>query len=442
MGPVGEAQTGDGLVVSAFMQLLSGDEGSAEEAFDLIERAWHPGFVPMSLEALHLGRSSGRNARLIALLQAKTGQRLGFDLSAWYVWLWNQPENRHRAYGDFKSALYSLIDPAFARYFDSAGETAIRLDEIRWGGVLQDGIPPLRNPAMVSADQAAYLDDSHIVFGLQVNGDARAYPKRILAWHELFTDRVGDVPVAGVYCTLCGSMILYATEHQGVHHALGTSGFLYRSNKLMYDRATQSLWSTLWGAPVVGPLVGEGIELERLSVVTSTWGAWRRRHPDTLVLSLNTGHRRDYAEGAAYREYFATDELMFGVPRLDRRLRNKAEVLGLLVPQADAAPLAIASDFLQRNPLHHDRLGGRDIVVLTDASGAHRVYQAHGVAFAEWDRDASLIDAAGVGWTLDEARLHAGDGRIRDRVPAHRAFWFGWYAAYPHTRLVRVEPDG
>ena len=442
MGPVGEAQTGDGLVVSAFMQLLSGDEGSAAAAFELIEREWHPGFVPMSLEAAYLGRSPERSARLIAQLQARTGQRLGFDISAWYAWLWNRPEHRHRAYGDFKSALYSRIDPAFAGYFSSAGETAIRLDEIRWGGVRQDGIPPLRNPAMVSADEAGYLDDSNIVFGLEVNGDVRAYPKRILAWHELFTDRVGDVPVAGVYCTLCGSMILYATEHEGVHHALGTSGFLYRSNKLMYDRATQSLWSTLWGAPVVGPLVGEGIELERLSVVTSTWGAWRRRHPDTLVLSLNTGHRRDYAEGAAYREYFATDELMFGVPRLDRRLRNKAEVLGLLAPQADAAPLAIASGFLQRNPLHHDRLGGQDIVVLTDASGAHRVYQAHGVTFAGWDRDASLTDGAGVGWTLDETRLRSSDGRMRDRVPAHRAFWFGWYAAYPHTRLVYLGPDG
>jgi len=105
--------------------------------------------------------------------------------------------------------------------------------------------------------------------------------------------------------------ILYHTEHAGTVHELGTSGFLYRSNKLMYDRATQSLWSTLRGEPVIGPLVGQGIRLARGSVVTTTWGEWRRRHPHTSVLSIDTGHTRDYAEGAAYRDYFATDALMF-----------------------------------------------------------------------------------------------------------------------------------
>ena len=84
-----------------------------------------------------------------------------------------------------------------------------------------------------------------------------------------------------------------------MRHNLGTSGFLYRSNKLMYDQDTQSLWNTIWGQPVVGPLVDRGIVLERLSVVTTTWGEWRRRHPDTKVLSLNTGYDRDYTEGAA-----------------------------------------------------------------------------------------------------------------------------------------------
>src|SRR6266851_4811865 len=112
---------------------------------------------------------------------------------------------------------------------------------------------------MISAKEANYLADDNVVYGLVVNGDTRAYPKRILAWHEMFTDTIGGVPVAGVYCTLCGSMILYETSVGGTQHFMGTSGFLYRSNKLMYDRATQSLWSTLEGEPVVGPLLGKGI---------------------------------------------------------------------------------------------------------------------------------------------------------------------------------------
>jgi hypothetical protein len=103
-----------------------------------------------------------------------------------------------------------------------------------------------------------------------------------------------------VYCTLCGAMIRYDTSVDGVQHELGTSGFLYRSNKLMYDQATKSLWSTLSGTPVVGALVGQGIELRSLYVVTTTWKEWKKRHPNTTVLSLDTGHARDYREGAAY----------------------------------------------------------------------------------------------------------------------------------------------
>ena len=181
---------------------------------------------------------------------------------------------------------------------------------------------------MIPAAEADYLEDGNIIFGIALDGDVRAYPKRILAWHEMFKDSIAGEHYTGVYCTLCGSMILYRSAFGGVHHELGTSGFLYRSNKLMYDHATMSLWSTLTGEPAVGPLVGQGIELEPRFVVTTTWGEWRRRHPGTLVLSLDTGYQRDYGEGVAYRDYFATDRLMFGVPKLDSRLRNKDEVLG------------------------------------------------------------------------------------------------------------------
>jgi Protein of unknown function (DUF3179) len=127
----------------------------------------------------------------------------------------------------------------------------------------------------------------------------------------------------------------------------------------MYDHATQSLWSTLTGAPVVGPRVGKGIALQTLPVVTSTWGEWNKRHPGTGVLSLDTGHPRDYAEGAAYRQYFASDRLMFGVPKLDPRLPNKAEVLALRTPGQPAEQLAIAAHFLAANRVHHGRIGAQ-----------------------------------------------------------------------------------
>ena len=420
-----------------FIAVLVAPPRGREKAIERIAAGWQPGYAVMVLEILPFSREPEVRRRLVALLEEKTGRDLDTDLHAWYEWLWSRPYRPHPRYAEFKSRLYGLVDPRFGAYFAAGRAATIRLDEVRWGGVLQDGIPPLRSPRMIGAAEAGYLADDDVVFGLEVDGDVRAYPKRILAWHEMFTDVVGGVAVAGVYCTLCGTVILYRTTHDGVAHEMGTSGFLYRSNKLMYDRATQSLWSTIWGQPVIGPLVGLGIRLEPGAVVTTTWREWRRRHPQTLVLSLDTGHRRDYSEGAAYRDYFATDELMFNVPELDRRLPNKAEVLTLAPAGPAAEPLALAVGFLAANPLHHDRHGEREIVVLTDRSGASRVYATGGLRFAEWDRDRALVDGAGELWQLSEGQLVARDGRRLPRLPAQRAFWFGWYAAYPETRLVR-----
>jgi hypothetical protein len=421
----------------AFISVLVGDGEEREEAIHQIAAGWRPGCAVMVLEILPFSRELEVRRRLLELLQEKTGQSLGGDVHGWYQWIWSRPPQPHPRYAEFKSRLYGFVDSRFSGYFAADRESTIRLDEVRWGGVRQDGIPPLRSPRMIPAAEADWLADDHVVFGLEVNGHARAYPRRILAWHELFTDEIGGVAVAGVYCTLCGTVILYRTSLEGVDYQLGTSGFLYRSNKLMYDRTTQSLWSTIWGRPVIGPLVGRGIQLERGSVVTTSWREWRRRHPETRVLSLDTGHQRDYSEGAAYRDYFATDELMFNVPKLDRRLKNKAEVLTMVLEEPPSGPLAIAADFLAANPLHHDRLGEIDIVVLTDRSGANRVYRTGGLRFAQWDRDRTAVDTAGDSWQLSEGRLSAADGRQLPRLAAQRAFWFGWYAAYPETRLVR-----
>ena len=437
VGPQPRAEAIDRAVNRAFLTLLVGEERELAPAMDLIESTWKPSYLAMALEVMRLSRNQGVAAAFMRIIESEVGGEHGYDLGAWQRTMWNAPEVRHPRYAAFKGALYSLIDPRFAAYFDDVGEPLIRLDEIVWGGVRQDGIPPLRNPAMLAADEAGYLGDDHVVFGISVNGDARAYPKRILGWHEMFVDTVGGTPVAGVYCTLCGTVILFHTEHDGVKHALGTSGFLYRSNKLMYDQASQSLWSTMRGEPVVGPLAGKGIALDRGSVVTTTWGEWRRRHPGTRVLSLETGYERNYAEGAAYREYFATDELMFQVPVVDTRLKNKDEVFTVLLDRHPDRPLAISADYLAANPVHHDAIEGTAFVVLTDPSGANRAYASEGVTFTDYDGDRSVEDRAGGRWTLEEHALTGEDGRALRRIPAQRAFWFGWYAAFPHTRLVR-----
>ena len=310
--------------IGHFMNLVSvEDEATLNNSMAYIDKNWNDSFEIMLLESIFFTQNKAISNKLVNLLERKTQKAFNFDFDQWYQWIWNKTATYNTAYFEFKARLYGQIDPKFYKYFSGrANRSTIRLDEVIWGGVLQDGIPPLRRPKMIAVNEANYLSDRNIVFGIEVNGDARAYPKRILAWHEMFVDTVGDVSVAGVYCTLCGTVILYKTQQGDTSHALGTSGFLYRSNKLMYDKATQSLWSTLEGEPVLGPLVGKGVKLDFLSVVTTTWGEWKKRHPETTVLSLDTGHRRNYGEGVAYQQYFATDELMFGIPRIDYRLKS------------------------------------------------------------------------------------------------------------------------
>ena len=420
---------------STFVELIIMPPELMGDPLREISENWTDGYTPMLIEILSLSGTE-RAYHLLELLEDKTGQNFGRDTNQWFSWWWQQEQVQVADYATFKSSLFGLIDEKFLLYFSTGRESRIRLDEVRWGGVIQDGIPPLRQPRMLAADEASYLEDDNIVFGIEINGDARAYPKRILAWHEMFVDDIGGINFAGVYCTLCGAVILYKTNHNGTRHDLGTSGFLYRSNKLMYDRATQSLWNTTWGEPVIGPLVDQDIRLERSYLVTTTWGEWKRRHPDSKVLSLDTGYSRNYDEGVAYRQYFATDELMFSISTSDDRLNNKDEILALTFPQFSEETMAISARFLQNKPIYVNRLGSVEFVVLTDTSGANRVYEAKNHSFRSYDQDVTLIDSKGMKWSLSENELKSGD-LVLARLPAHRAFWFGWHSAFPDTTLVR-----
>jgi hypothetical protein len=425
------------LPLKVLYDLGGDDEAKALAVLKRLAEHWDNAYAAPLLDLVPFVAPGRVQRGIVAQLEKASGRAYGGDLNGWYDWLWSFDPGQHPDYAEFKAELYSQIDPRFREYFENNPKAIIRLDEIRWGGVRRDGIPPLRRPKMLAAREATYLRDDNVVFGVDIDGDVRAYPKRILAWHEMVTDTIAGRELNGVYCTLCGAMILYDTTIDGVHHELGTSGFLYRSNKLMYDAATKSLWSTLTGTPVVGPLVGKGIVLKPLYLVTTTWGEWRKRHPETRVLSLDTGYLRDYSEGAAYRDYFATQRLMFSVPKLDDRLPNKAEVLAVRVAEASGIHLAIAASFLAAHPVYHDRADTMNFVVLTDTSGANRVYDARGLTLASWNGTDTARDHAGGVWKVSEARLTGPRSETRERLPAHRAFWFGWYATYPDTRLVK-----
>jgi len=205
----------------------------------------------------------------------------------------------------------------------------------------------------------------------------------------------------------------------------------------MYDKKTSSLWNTLHGKPVIGELVGKGIALRRRSVVTTTWGEWKKRHPKTTVLSLQTGHDRDYSEGTAYRDYFSTDQLMFTVPSLDKRLLNKREVVALR-NQEGGDPLAIDTQFLKKNPVYGVKHGETAVIILTTAQGESRVYEAGDNTFKKWISSKTIVDDSGNEWLLNESSLSlVGGEKSLARYPSHQSFWFGWKAQFPKTRLIK-----
>src|SRR5205085_2332042 len=200
-------------------------------------------------------------------------------------------------YATWKGHLLSIIDRRFVDLVGDQLGNRIRPDELLWGGVGVNGLPPLDHPATVHRAEQRYLADDDVVFGVLLDQEPRAYPERILSWHELVSDRVDGHDLLISYCTPCGSAAAYsATASDGRAYTLGTSGLVYHSRRLLFDEETHSLWDPVGGAAVAGPLSVSGVHLVPLPMLRTTWGEWRARHPDARVLSLDTGYVREYAE--------------------------------------------------------------------------------------------------------------------------------------------------
>ena len=377
---------------------------------------------------------------LVMRLEALTGAHVGPRWFDWMLWQQDHPDfPRYLGYAGFLADLLARVDPRFSRFVHDGIAHEIRIEEIAWGGVTVDGIPALDNPAMIAASAASYLNPDDPVFGVDINGDARAYPLRIANWHEMVNDVVGGVPVSLAYCTLCGSGILFDGRVAGQPEpfTFGSSGLLYRSNKLMYDRQTDSLWEQFTGRPVVGKLAGSKIELKLLPLVLSSWSEWRSRHPGTRVLSLETGFRRDYGPGAVYGEYFASPELMFPALVKDHRLRQKDLIFGVRVPGGVKAwPLAT----LANGAVINDHIGFMDVVVLGDASGrGARAYERRRQRFMRGASPDEVL-SGGARWRVTENALIGPGSENLPRLPGHVAYWFAWAGYYENALLGGGSP--
>ncbi len=364
--------------------VVFGTPAEFDTALETIQRRGDPDMAAGLITALRFTqRPRYTITDVLAAITGEAGARTWFD---WMLWQERHPKIvPHPSYADFKRELFLGIDPNFDVFLRAKHirreAMRIRLEEITWGGVRKDGIPSLDNPELIPADGAGYMRDDDLVFGVSINGDTRAYPLRIMGWHEMFNEVIGGVPVALAYCTLCGSGILFETKVPGRSEPLvfGSSGFLYRSNKLMFDRATHSLWNQFTGRPVSGELVDCGIELVQRPVVIDAWTNWRTANPETRILSLNTGHRRDYGSGVVYRAYFGSDDLMFPV-NVDQSLhRQKDYVFG--VRQFGGAKAWPISAFA-KNPVINDGLLDRPLVLIGNAATrTARAYERGALSF-------------------------------------------------------------
>ena len=224
---------------------------------------------------------------------------------------------------------------------------------------------------------------------------------------------------------------------------------LYRSNKLMYDRKTESLWSQLTGEPVVGPLVGTGLRLAFFSSELTTWAEWAADHPATTVISNETGvYAADFYvpesnPAAIYYEYFNTAETMFPVPRRSDSLKAKQVVLALSVGEAwKAYPV----EAVQAQRVINDAVGGRSVVVIGAAmSEGARVYDRgtqdfalDPAASARGELPRTLVDDGGRSWRVEEEALIGEGGEQLARIPTHMAFWHGWFTFHPDTELYEA----
>jgi hypothetical protein len=215
----------------------------------------------------------------------------------------------------------------------------------------------------------------------------------------------------------------------------GSSGFLYRSNKLMYDRNTDTLWHQMLGTPAFGPLVGSGLQLERLPVTLTTWEAWHTAHPETKVMAFETGFVRDYSVGAVYAEYFASPDTMFPVWQRSNLLPTKSWVFTQLI---NGQPKAYPLSALEQELVINDTLSEQNLVVIYDEGGlGARAYERAKWRFTPATTKATgvILDESGVEWQVTEAALVGPDGMQLARLPGHMAYWFGWFSFYPQTAV-------
>ncbi len=240
-------------------------------------------------------------------------------------------------------------------------ESLVPLDKIISGGPPPDGIPPIDRPKFIAISKATWLDAQEPVLVVDIQQDARAYPLQILLWHEIVNDTVGGRAVTVTYCPLCNSAIVFDRTVKGEVTTFGTSGRLYNSDLVMYDRATKSLWPQIMGKAVVGPLMRT--ELEVIPSALTSFADFREAHPDGKILSRATGFDRDYGT-TPYEGYDSNSDPFLFSGKVDPKLPAIARVVGVRTAQGAKSYSVEALRMVGAIAAVNDRIGGTELVVL------------------------------------------------------------------------------
>ena len=282
--------------------------------------------------------------------------------------------------------------------------SSIPQEEILSGGPGKDGIPAIDRPRFVPASKASgtFLEDENRIIALVVNGKKKAYPIKILNWHEIVNDSIGGRHVVVTFCPLCGTGMVFDANAAGRRLNFGVSSLLYQSDMLLYDRETESLWSQIKQEAVTGKL--KGTRLNLLSSTQTTWGAWKKKYPETFVLSTKTGYSRDY-DRDPYEDYYSSRSVMFSVGKLNSRYRPKEQVIGVeLDGLAKAYPF---SELAKMKSPFKDTIGKKTVWVEYDSKS----------------RTATIKDISG------------------KELPSVVGFWFAWYAFHKGTQVYSTQKN-
>lgn len=350
--------------------------------------------------------------------------------------------------------------PSALEAMDAAGlpEPLVDPAEVISGGPPPDGIPPIDEPRFLDTPEVDFLEDDEPVIAVRLGSDARAYPVQVMIWHEIVNDTFdpgptgdGAVPVTVTYCPLCNSGIAYDRRLGERVLDFGTSGRLYRSALVMYDRQTESLWSHFNGEAIAGVLTGS--RLETIPVSTVSWADWRDANPDGLVLSRETGEDRPYGQNP-YPGYDDVDVPPFAFEgEADDRLLAKERVLGTGIgsdPTAvvleELAAVGVVEFDLDGAPVVAWQLAGTASALETFEVADGRDVGATGVFRSELDGMTLTFSRSGEGFSdsetgsswnvLGEATAGPLAGSRLEPVGHVDTFWFAWAAFSPDTEVI------